>query len=274
MSCDDARRGVDDDRLLTTLQRLLGIRATSLRPAMDEAADLINAALNVEKVDVFTYEASTESLIAFGVSNTPMGRRQEEIGMHRQPLINGGRSASVYQTGAAYITGRADDDPVELRGIVEGLGVLSEIICPVDVAGERRGVLAAVSPQPDFFTERDLRFLQAVSGWVGIVMHRAELFQQVAHEGVLQGRRQFADELARVTPRERDVAISIAAGLTNAEIAARMVIVPGTVANYVERILRKLGLRSRTQIAVWAVEHGLYRSNGDNDDQAEPPALQ
>jgi DNA-binding CsgD family transcriptional regulator len=263
----------NDDRLLITLQRLLGIRATSLRPAMDEAADLINVALNVEKVDVFTYEAESESLIAFGVSDTPLGRRQEEIGLHRQPLIEGGRPAVVYQTGEAYFTGRADLDPEELRGIVQGLGVRSEIICPVDVAGERRGVLAAVSPEPDFFTERDLRFLQAVSSWVGIVMHRAELFEQVAREGVRQGRRQLADELARLTPRERDVAISIAEGLTNAEIAERMVIVAGTVANYVERILRKLGLRSRTQIAVWAVEHGLYRSNGEIDEEAEPPIV-
>ena len=80
-----------------------------------------------------------------------------------------------------------------------------------------------------------------------------------------------ADELARLTRREHEVAILIATGLTNAEIANRLVIVPGTVANYVERILRKLDLRSRTQIAVWAVEHGLYRSNGEGDDEAEPP---
>src|SRR5438094_110158 len=103
MTTDDG--GEDqDDRLLLTLQRLLGIRATSLKPALDEASDLINIALDVEKVDVFIYEAETESLIALGVSDTPLGRRQEEIGLHRKPLINGGRSAGVFQTGAPFIT--------------------------------------------------------------------------------------------------------------------------------------------------------------------------
>ena len=39
----------------------------------------------------------------------------------------------------------------------------------------------------------------------------------------------------------------------------------GTVANHVEHILRKLKLRGRTQIATWAVEHGLYRSDQDDE---------
>jgi DNA-binding CsgD family transcriptional regulator len=260
-----------DDRLLITLQRLLGIRAITLKETLDEASDLINIALDVEKIDIFSYDVATESLIALGVSNTPLGRRQEALGLHHQPLINGGRAADVYRTGVPYTTGRADLDPVELPGIVEGLGVRSQVICPIDVAGERRGVLAAVSSKPDLFTRRDLSFAVAVSGWVGMMMHRAELIEQMAHDGVIRGRRQLADEIARLTRREQDVAILIADGLTNAEIADRLVIVAGTVANYVERILRKLNLRSRTQIAVWTVEHGLYRSNGEADDKAEPP---
>jgi hypothetical protein len=44
------------------------------------------------------------------------------------------------------------------------------------------------------------------------------------------------------------------------------VLVPGTVANHVLAILDRLGLRNRTQIGVWAAEHGLYRSNGDPRD--------
>jgi DNA-binding NarL/FixJ family response regulator len=62
---------------------------------------------------------------------------------------------------------------------------------------------------------------------------------------------------AMLTPRQREVAALIAEGLKNAEIAERLVITPGTAANYVEQILRRLRLRSRSQVAVWAVEHGL-----------------
>ena len=57
------------------------------------------------------------------------------------------------------------------------------------------------------------------------------------------------------------MAALIAEGLSNAEIAERLVLVPGTVANHVESILNRLGFKSRSQIAVWAVEHGLYRSD-------------
>ena len=274
---EQARARVDvpaqagDDRLLFTLERLLEIRATGLEAALDEASDLLVAALDADKADVFVHEAETQTLIARGTSRTPMGRRQQEIGMHRLPLVSGGRSALVFQTGEPFITGRADLDPVELRGITEGLGVRSELLCAVQVAGERRGVLSVVSAKPDLFTDRDLAFLTAASSWVGMVMHRAELVEQIARESVQQGRREAAEELARLTPRERDVAVLVTGGLTNAEIAERLVLVPGTVANYVERILRKLGLRARAQIAAWSVEHGLYRSTDEPDDAESPP---
>ena len=63
-----------------------------------------------------------------------------------------------------------------------------------------------------------------------------------------------------ITERQQEIAILIAAGLTNAEIAKRLTLTPGTVANHVEHILRRLQLRSRTSVAVWAVEQRLYRS--------------
>lgn len=55
-----------------------------------------------------------------------------------------------------------------------------------------------------------------------------------------------------LTRRERQVAGLIAQGLSNKEIAARLVIAPRTAEGHVERILTKLGFTSRTQIATWA----------------------
>jgi predicted ATPase/DNA-binding CsgD family transcriptional regulator len=60
-----------------------------------------------------------------------------------------------------------------------------------------------------------------------------------------------------LTAREREVASLIAQGLTNREIASRLVIAERTVDAHVEHILNKLGYSSRTRIAVWAVEAGL-----------------
>jgi hypothetical protein len=47
----------------------------------------------------------------------------------------------------------------------------------------------------------------------------------------------------------------------------QLVLTPGTVANHMEAILRRLDLGSRTQVGIWAVERGLFRSDSDDDRQ-------
>ena len=68
-------------------------------------------------------------------------------------------------------------------------------------------------------------------------------------------------DLADLTSRELEVARAIAAGMSNAEIAAALVISEWTVKTHVASILRKLGLRDRTQVVVVAYESGLVRPN-------------
>jgi DNA-binding CsgD family transcriptional regulator len=84
-----------------------------------------------------------------------------------------------------------------------------------------------------------------------------------------RGRRAAVDNVARLNRRQQEVAACIAEGLTNDQIAQRLVITPGTTANHVEGILRRLNLRGRTQIGVWAVERGLYRSD-EEASEGEP----
>jgi two-component system OmpR family sensor kinase len=256
-----------DGRFLETLQRLLGIRAPELRPALDAASTLVNEALHADKVDVFLYEARRESLVAMGTSDTEVGRHEHAIGMDRLPVVNDGPVVRVFQTGAPYLTGRADLEPDQLPGTVEGLGIRSEMDVPLHINGDRRGVLTAVSRQPDFFTERDLHFLVAVSDWIGLVTERSELVEQRTVEAAQRGRLEAANELAKITRREQQVVSLVAQSFTNAEIAQRLMLVEGTVANHIERICSKLNLRGRTHIAVWAVEHGLYRSDRDESDE-------
>ena len=60
-----------------------------------------------------------------------------------------------------------------------------------------------------------------------------------------------------LTEREQEVLGLVAQGLSNKDIAARLFITERTARTYVSNILGKLGLESRTQAALWAIEHGV-----------------
>lgn len=78
-----------------------------------------------------------------------------------------------------------------------------------------------------------------------------------------QTRPQSADE-ASLTEQETRILERIAGGLSNKVIGKELDIAEGTVKVHVKHILRKLGLRSRVEAAVWAVEH-LHKAKGAHE---------
>ncbi len=72
--------------------------------------------------------------------------------------------------------------------------------------------------------------------------------------------RRSGGDSATLTPREEEVAVLVSRGLTNRQIASELSISEHTVATHVAKILKKLGLTSRSRLSAWVAERGLSLS--------------
>ena len=87
----------------------------------------------------------------------------------------------------------------------------------------------------------------------GIARKVVDLFSHMKNTPIIHVDEASIDGLSDL---EWDVIQEIGHGRSNKEIAKRLCLSEGTVRNYLSRILDKLQLRDRTQVAIWAVEHG------------------
>lgn len=81
----------------------------------------------------------------------------------------------------------------------------------------------------------------------------------IAEFAVRSKQPKLSADLDILTERERQVLTLVAEGLSNEEIAGRLVMSPATARTHVSRAMTKLGARDRTQLAVFAYESGLVR---------------
>ena len=185
-------------RLLDVLEQLLQLPGGDLEATLSRVSDVIARTSGADKVDAFLYDPRRDSLVAVGSSTQPMSQLQHELGLDVLQLSNGGHTVNVYRNGETYLCGHVDEDKDELRGIREALEIRSEIGVPLEVGGERRGMIMLASRTRQFFSEADARFMETVARWAGVVTHRAELAEEIGRNAIEQGRRAGAEELVTV----------------------------------------------------------------------------
>lgn len=111
------------------------------------------------------------------------------------------------------------------------------------------GLVALITGNP--LSHNSLQILYSLCGMLGFALYGQAQATSVIDDSYLQ----------KLTPREREVFALLPSGASNALLATKLGISPGTVKIHIERILSKLDLNDRTQAAVKAVEAG-FKSDG------------
>ena len=127
------------------------------------------------------------------------------------------------------------------------------------------------------FSDRD-RILEALdAGAIGYLLKDAD--PEELHRGILaasRGESPLAPKAARavvasrtdatapteLTDREREVLVLLASGMANKQIARRLGISEKTVKTHLTNVFQRIGVRDRTQAALWGERHGMLRSKG------------
>jgi DNA-binding NarL/FixJ family response regulator len=148
------------------------------------------------------------------------------------------------------------------RRIVGGLGIHNVKVLILTTFDLDEHVYAALSAGASGFLLKDATPEELVHAVRVVAAGEALLAPTVTSRLVREFARRSAgrprrDMLASLTERETEVLQHVAAGLSNAELAERLVISHATAKTHVSRILAKLGLRDRAQLVVAAYEAGL-----------------
>ena len=150
-------------------------------------------------------------------------------------------------------TGEMLDAPAAVGGVtvhlasrVAGLAAAGEVLITDSVFAMAYGGNLTIEPAGEF----------PIPGQPGAwLLHRVgRVDGSTPNAGMRTIERRPSNVLSR---REREIAGLLALGLSNRQIADELVISIATVERHVANMLTKLGYRSRTQIAAWAVDHGL-----------------
>lgn len=160
---------------------------------------------------------------------------------------------------------------LNMKGM-SGLDVLKAVkACDLDtrvvmitVSDQAEDLVGALRAGADGYLLKDMEPEQMVESLEAAAAGRVIVSEALTHllaAALRQHSRPQSSEDASLTEQETRILDRIAGGLSNKLIGKELDIAEGTVKVHVKHILRKLGLRSRVEAAVWAVEH-LHKAKG------------
>lgn len=190
-----------------------------------------------------TRAAVTAVLVRAGLKPTPVGTLADGLGAR----------AADYDAALIDLHLGPDSGIEAIRALAaRGLPCLA-----FTVSDDAPTVLAALEAGAAGYVLKDEDPAQVVRALQEAVQGRTPISSGVA--GHLLRALHPAPPEVHLTPRERDVLIGLARGLTYAETAAALGLGIGTVQSYVKQLYGKLGVSSKTQACAWAIRHGMAR---------------
>ncbi len=149
-------------------------------------------------------------------------------------------------------------DGIETLQAMRDAGITCRIVV-FTVSDDRKDVVAALKAGADGYLLKDMEpdelvtnIREACSGKMVLSSDLAELLALALREGKSSATEATYNSLTR---REKEILKMIAEGLSNKMIGRQLDIVEATVKVHVKHLLKKLGLRSRVEAAVWVVEN-------------------
>jgi DNA-binding CsgD family transcriptional regulator/transcriptional regulator with GAF, ATPase, and Fis domain len=257
--------GLDDRAVLDTLAEV-GVAFTNERqldPVLDR---LLGTALQIVRADagsIMLLSRERDTLVVVAArgprASTILGTRQPADRSIAGWALRAGETVLLH--GGAYAQ-PSSDHPRDLA---------SALVVPLALTGRLVGVInASREPGAPRMDENAARLLELLANQAAILIDSVQMLDELQRKD--QRLEQLVDQLlgetgrrpttsidlpAPLTRREQQVLDLLVDGLTNREIALRLVVEPDTIKDHVQSIIKKLGATDRTHAAVIAVRSGI-----------------
>ena len=201
-----------------------------------------------------------------------------------QPLMRTGFKTVLEATGSIVVVAEADDGAAAVAAahkhrpdvilmdirmpVMDGLEATRQLprerILILTTFGLDEYIVEALRAGASGFLTKDVPRQELVAAVKAVAAGDAVLSPQVTRQLLDRVAHRLpaptpTDGIAALTDREREVLQLIAGGLSNAEIAAALVVAEPTAKRHVSNLLGKLGLRDRVQAVIYAYENGLIK---------------